>query len=390
MKRESAYKESLHSESPHSEQSALEQLRARIDTIDEQIFSLLDSRLEIVTQIGKTKLQNNSSIYRPERERAIVERLSTIPAKHLSRDAIEAIYQEIFAISRNLELPEKIAYLGPIGSYTHQAAESRFGAMSEYLPINTISAVFSTLESKQARYGVVPIENNTNGIVGECIDNLANSSLKIVAEIIMPIHLSFATECEHVGEIERIYSKDIAFGQCSKFLHAHNLLNIPQIPVESTAKAAQLAKQDKKSAAICSHIAAKLYALPLMFSDVQDHLGNQTRFVILSDFHNAPSGQDKTSIFARLQGFERAGTLLRFLESFSRAQINLTKIDSRPIRSKNSFESGFYVDFLGHRDDEKIARIFAEWGEQIKWLGSYPAAPCPESTQTPESNPAAR
>ena len=365
-----------------SEQSALEQLRGRIDIIDEQILALLDSRLEIVAQIGKTKLKHKSNIYRPERERAIIERLCALESKHLTQDAIEAIYQEIFAISRNLELPEKIAYLGPVGSYTHQAAESRFGAMSEYLPINTISAVFSALESKQARYGVVPIENNTNGIVGECIDNLANSSLKIVSEIIMPIHLSFATECEHVSEIERIYSKDIAFGQCNAFLQAHNLLNTQQIPVESTAKAAQLAKEDKKAAAICSHIAAKLYALPLMFSDVQDHLGNQTRFVILSDFHNAPSGNDKTSIFARLQGFEKAGTLLRFLESFSRAHINLTKIDSRPIRSKNSFDSGFYVDFLGHRDDEKIAQIFDEWGEQIKWLGSYPAAQAPSTPDT--------
>ena len=136
-----------------------------------------------------------------ERELAIIDRLSSLPAKHLSKDAIEAIYQEIFAISRNLELPEKVAYLGPVGSYTHQAAESRFGAMSEYLPINTISAVFNALESKQARYGVVPIENNTNGIVGECIDNLANSSVKIIAEIILPIHLSFASQCEHLSQI---------------------------------------------------------------------------------------------------------------------------------------------------------------------------------------------
>lgn len=354
------------------DEALIAHLRKQIDSIDEKLLALLDSRLEIVAQIGTAKLKSNASIYRPERELAIIARLSSLPAKHLSKDAIEAIYQEIFAISRNLELPEKVAYLGPVGSYTHQAAESRFGAMSEYLPINTISAVFGALESKQARYGVVPIENNTNGIVGECIDNLANSSVKIIAEIILPIHLSFASQCEHLSQIERIYSKDIAFGQCGAFLHAHNLLNIQQIPVESTAKAAQLATQDPKSAAICSHIAAKLYHLPLMFSHIQDSQGNKTRFVILSDFHNPPSGRDKTSIFARLQGFEKAGTLLRFLESFSRANINLTKIDSRPIRSKNSFDSGFYMDFMGHRDDEKITKIFEEWGEQIQWLGSYP------------------
>ncbi len=347
-------------------------LRAKIDTIDEKILALLNDRLDIVAQIGQTKLKNNASIYRPERERAIISRLSALPSRHLNRQAIEAIYQEIFAISRNLELPEKVAYLGPLGSYTHQAAEERFGAMSEYLPINTVSAVFKIVESHQAKYGVVPIENNTNGVVGECIDNLANSSLKIIAEVILPIHLSLASECEHIQQIKRIYSKDIAFGQCDMFFGAHNLSALEQIFVESTAKAAQLAKQDKQSAAICSSIAAKIYHLPVMFDNIQNFSGNKTRFVIISDFENAPSGNDKTSIFATLKGFDRVGTLATFLESFSRANINLTKIDSRPIRSRDDFASGFYVDFDGHKEDKKVAEIFEQWGNQIKWLGSYP------------------
>ncbi len=352
----------------------INELRTQIDTIDEKILSLLDKRLDIVVAIGATKLKSNASIYRPERERQIIERLSALHSKHLNHQAIEAIYQEIFAISRNLELPERVAYLGPIGSYTHQAAEERFGAMSEYLPVNTISAVFQTLDSKQAKYGVVPIENNTNGIVGECIDNLANSNLKIISEITLAIHHSFASHCEHLGDIKRIYSKDIAFGQCDRFLNAHNLLGLEQIPTESTAKAAKLAKDDKQGAAICSKIAAKLNCLPIMFDDIQNFSGNKTRFVIVSDFNNAKSGNDKTSIFATLKDFDKSGTLLKFLQDFENANINLTKIDSRPIRSKSDFSSGFYIDFDGHIQDANIAAIFAKRKDELKWLGSYPKA----------------
>ena len=360
---------------PHDKN--LQSLRTQIDKIDEQILDLLESRLSIVKKIGENKLKNNASIYRPEREREIIKRLSAKPLKYLNINAIEAIYHEIFAISRNLELPQKVAYLGPLGSYTHQAAALRFGALSEYLPINTISAIFKALQSNQAKYAVVPIENNTNGIVGETIDNLANhtnSAQKIIAEIILPIHHSFASLSENLGDIKRIYSKDIAFGQCDNFLNAHNLLALEQIPTESTAKAAQLAKADKQSAAICSSIAAKIYEIPIMFENVQNHSGNKTRFVIVSDFCNAKSGNDKTSIFATLKGFEQSGTLLRFLQDFEDAKINLTKIDSRPIRVKSGgdFSSGFYIDFDGHRDDTKVAKILSKWGEQVKWLGSYP------------------
>ena len=360
----------------NSQHNTLQNLRTQIDTIDEKILKLLESRLSIVAKIGKNKLKNNANIYRPEREREIIKRLSSHNLKYLNTNAIEAIYHEIFAISRNLELPQKVGYLGPLGSYTHQAAAQRFGALSEYMPINTISAVFKTLQNNQAKYAVVPIENNTNGIVGETIDNLANSNLKIIAEIILPIHHSFASLCEHLSEIKRIYSKDIAFGQCDNFLNAHNLLHLEQIALESTAKAAQLAKADKQGAAICSSIAAKIYELPIMFSNVQNYSDNKTRFVIISDFANAKSGNDKTSIFATLKGFKKSGTLLRFLQDFEDAKINLTKIDSRPVRFSTSkggdFSSGFYIDFDGHRDDEKISKILSKWKKEVKWLGSYP------------------
>lgn len=349
----------------------LNEKRKKIDAIDDEIFELLNKRLEIVAQIGKEKIKSKTSIYRPEREKQIIERLLKRHSIYLNKKAIEAIYQEIFAISRNLELPEKVAYLGPLGSYTHQAAEDRFGALSEYLPMSNISSVFKAVELKQAKYGVIPLENNTNGMVGDTIDLLATSELKIIAEIILPIHHSFASECEHLSEVKKIYSKDIAFGQCKRFLESHQLQEVITIPVDSTAKAAQMAKADKNSAAICSKIAGKLYHLPIMFDNIEDSGKNKTRFVCISDFTNAKSGHDKTSIFASLVDFDKSGTLLDLLKDFASAGINLTKIDSRPIRTKSDFSFGFYVDFEGHREDETIKKLFEKRKNELKWLGSY-------------------
>lgn len=349
----------------------LSEKRAKIDSIDDEIFELLNRRLGIVRDIGKDKIKSKSSIYKPEREKQIIERLALKGSKYLNYKAIEAIYQEIFAISRNLELPEKVAYLGPLGSYTHQAAEERFGAMSEYLAMTNIHSVFKAVELKRAKYGVVPLENNTNGMVGDTIDLLANSELKIIAEIILPIHHSFASECEHIKDIKRIYSKDIAFGQCNKFIESHHLGEVDRVPVDSTAKAAQLAKEDKNSAAICSKIAGKLYHLPIMFDNIEDSNYNKTRFVIISDFSNQSSGKDRTSVFANLNGFDKSGTLLELLKDFAQMGINLTKIDSRPIKTKSDFSFGFYIDFDGHKDDDHIRKLFEMRKNELKWLGSY-------------------
>jgi chorismate mutase/prephenate dehydratase len=289
----------------------------------------------------------------------------------LNLDAIEAIFLEIFAVSRNLELPERIAYLGPEGSFTHQAAESRFGAMSDYLSLSSIHSVFKTLEAKRAKFGVVPIENSRDGIVSETLDLLAKSSVKIVAELYMPIHMSFATKASKLTQITKIYSKDKGFGQCREFLIEHNLINIEQIPVESTAKAAILAAQDPNAAAICSHIAAKLYSLPTMFDRIEDEIGSQTRFVILSDFKNAQSQEDKTSILVRLKNSVQAGSLVGFLQDFDEQNINLSKIESRPSKDKEGFDYWFFIDFYGHIDDEKFQKVLQKHKGEVTWLGSY-------------------
>ena len=352
----------------------LQDCRNEIDTIDNEILILLNKRMKVVEQVGKIKHETGTAIYRPEREKEIIDRLNGLSKEQngiLNKGAIEAVFLEIFAVARNLELPERIAYLGPEGSFTHQAAESRFGGMSEYLSLNSIHAVFSTLESGRAKFGVVPIENSRDGIVGETLDYLAKSSVKIVAELYMPIHMSFATKEEKLEKITKIYSKDKGFGQCREFLLEHGLMNVEHVPVESTATAAILAAKEPHTAAICSHIAAKLYELPTLFENIEDAMDNSTRFVILSNFKNAISEHDKTSILVRLEDGVEAGSLVRFLEDFNNEKINLSKIESRPSKDKSGFGYWFFMDFYGHIDDESVQKAIRKHQDEVTWLGSY-------------------
>ncbi len=357
-----------------SDWKTLEDCRDAIDSIDNEVLDLLNKRMKVVERVGEIKHHSGTAVYRPEREKDIIDRLTSRSSDSkgaLNSGAIEAIFLEVFAVSRNLELPERIAFLGPEGSFTHQAAESRFGGMSDYLSLGSIHSVFKTLESKRAKFGVVPIENSRDGIVGETLDLLAKSSVKIVAELYMPIHMSFATQATKLENITKIYSKDKGFGQCREFLSQHGFLDIEQIPVESTAKAAIIAAGDPSAAAICSHIAAKLYGVPTMFENIEDEHDSLTRFVILSDFKNGMSEHDKTSILVRLKDAVEAGSLVHFLQDFDDENINLSKIESRPSKDKSGFGYWFYIDFYGHIDEEKIQKVLSKHDGEVTWLGSY-------------------
>ncbi|QCT94472.1 prephenate dehydratase [Caminibacter mediatlanticus TB-2] len=347
----------------------LKELRKKIDEIDNEILRLLNKRMEIVKEVGKLKNNTNAPIYRPEREKEIINRLTNLSKKEggiLSKDEIEAIFLEIFAISRSLERKEKIAFLGPVGTYTHQAAESRFGANAKYLPVMNIEGVFKTVANKEAKYGVVPIENNTEGVVGVTLDSLKKYDVKIVAEICMEIHHSFASYCEDISKIKRIYSHPQGYNQCLGFLETYGLLDVEFIPTKSTAEAAQIASKDKEGAAICSKIAAKLYNVPLLFEKIEDNKANRTRFIIISDFKTKKSGNDKTSIIAKTS--HKSGALFELLKKFKDRDINLLKIESRPLKD-DTFNTWFYIDFEGHIDDEKIKELIEE--ENMIWLGSY-------------------
>jgi len=346
----------------------LDELRQKIDEVDNKLLKLYNERLEYVLEVGELKNSTNSPIYRPEREKEILERLKKINKKmggKLSDMAIEALFLELFSVARNYELAERVAYLGPEASFTHQAAEQKFGALGSYVPISSIKGIFREVTSGNAKFGVVPIENSFNGIVSDTIGCLSDYNLKIVAEVVLDVHHVFASTQDNIKEIKKIYSKDIAFGQCKNFLEDFGLDTIELIPVESTAKAAQLAKEDSKSAAICAEVAAKIYDIPIQFKNIEDDGNNKTRFFIISDFENKPSGNDKTTILAQLPN--HSGALVDFLLDFKIEEIDLTKIKSHIVGGI----SIFFLEFNGHKNSDKIEDIFKKHHKSIKFLGSY-------------------
>jgi len=343
----------------------LDDLRKEIDGIDDTLLKLYNERMELVHKVGEVKNTTGAPIYRPEREQAILNRLKNQNDGKLTDVAIDALFLEMFAVARNLELPEAIAFLGPEASFTHQAAESKFGALSTYFPISTIKGVFREVASGKAKFGVIPIENSSNGIVSDTISCLNDFNLKIIAEVVIEIHHVFASTSDKIKDIQKIYSKDIAFGQCEDFLGDFAFDEIEQIPVESTAKAAKLAVIEPNSAAICSAVAAKINNLPVLFENIEDNQNNRTRFFIVSDFDNAPSGNDKTSLLVKLAN--TPGALVEFLNDFEKREINLTKIKSHIVGGV----SVFFIEFNGHQKDPKIKAIIDKHRENIKVLGSF-------------------
>jgi len=343
----------------------LEELRVKIDSIDDTLLKLYNERMELVHQVGELKNTTGAPIYRPEREQEILNRLKKQNNGKLTEAAIDALFLEMFAVARNLELSEAVAYLGPEASFTHQAAEGKFGAMSSYLPISSIQGVFREVSKGTAKFGVIPIENSSNGIVSDTINCLDQYDLKIIAEVMIDVHLAFASINDDIKKITKIYSKDIAFGQCRKFLEDLGLDEVEQIPVESTAKAAKLALKDETAAALCPAVAAKLNNLPIRFNNVEDSSNNRTRFFIISDFENAVSGNDKTSLLVRLAN--TPGSLVDFLNDFEEAEINLTKIKSHIVGG----ESLFFIEFSGHQEDARVKDVLKKHQNEIKVLGSY-------------------
>jgi chorismate mutase/prephenate dehydratase len=349
-------------------ENGLLELRNILDSVDNEILTLLNKRMQTVHKVGELKAKSGGAIYRPERENEIINRLNELSITQnglLNKDAIQTLFLEIFAISRNLELPEKVAFLGPFGTYTHQMAKSRFGGTSTYVALNSINGVFQEVTSKRAKFGVIPIENSSSGMVNDTLMALNKYDLKIIANISMPINHIFATNCKDIKNIKKIYSKDVVFGQCRNFLSEHKLDNIELVPIESTAKAVQIALTDDTSAAICSQIAAKMYNLPVVFENIQDNHNNTTNFIIVSDFENSPSGKDNTSILVKLS--KQSGSLVNFLKYFDKENINLEKIESHIIQN----ELIFYIEFNGHKSDEKVKNIFSENENHIKFIGSY-------------------
>jgi len=348
----------------------LKNLRKTVDNIDKKIIQLLNMRAKITLDIAKLKRKSGKSIYSPDREREVLKKLAIINKGPLSSAALEAIYREIMSCSLSLDRPLKVAYLGPEATFTHLAALKRFGSQVEYIATNSITDVFLEVERDNADYGVVPIENSVEGAVSHTLDMFVDSELKICSQTILDVAHHLLANCPK-NKIRRLYSNPQVFGQCRIWLQ-ENLAGVEKIEVSSTTRAAQIAAKEKYSACIASLLAAKVYKLRVIASDIEDSPHNVTRFLIIGKTDVPPTGHDRTSIMFSIK--DKVGALHDMLLPFKKCGINLTKIESRPSKKK-AWEYYFFVDLNGHRDNPRVKRALLELENRcafLKILGSYP------------------
>ncbi len=351
----------------------LDDWRSRINDLDNQILQLLTQRAEAALQIGDLKRRQDAPTYAPEREAEILRRLTAQNAGPLPADAIAAVWREILSGCRALESPLTVAYLGPQATFTHQAALQQFGAAAGYRPARSIGEIFDDVERARAPFGVVPVENSTEGAVNMTLDRLTVSDALICGELRLEITQHLLSRAGELGEIKRVISHPQALAQCRGWLAEH----LPDVPTEemlSTAAAAELAASDATVAAIASELAARLYGVPVLRARIEDNPHNSTRFLVVGRRPIGPTGRDKTSICFAMKN--EPGALYRILEPLARAGINLTKIESRPAK-QGPWEYVIFVDLEGHRETPEVASVLSEIGERtlfLKILGSYPAA----------------
>jgi len=346
--------------------------RKEIDDIDSEILRLLNRRAEIVIEIGKVKKNENVEFHSPEREREILEKLERDNPGPFPNEALRAVYREILSASLSLEQPLRVAYFGPKATFTHLAAMQQFGFSAKYIPVESIKEVFDAVEKGHVNYGVVPVENSTEGVVSYTLDMFIDSDLKIAAEIMTEVSHNLVSLTGKIEDIKKIYSHPQATAQCRGWLES-NLPKIPVIEASSTARAAEIAAQDPGAGAIASELAAISYGLRVVQKRIEDVTNNYTRFLVIAKRHPSMTGRDKTSIMFSIK--DRVGALYSMLEPFARNEINLTKIESRPSRKK-AWDYLFFVDFEGHIDDERIKVTLEEVKNEclfLKVLGSYPA-----------------
>jgi len=353
--------------------SKLEELRKAIDELDDHILALLNKRAALAIEVGRIKKQNNTECHVPSREKAITARLTANNPGPFPNESLKAVLREIFSASLSLEKPLKIAYMGPEASFSHLAAMQQYGNSAVFVPVNSIREVFGEVERGLADYGVVPIENSIEGIIGQTLDMFMESPLKISAEMMVPVRLNLMNATGEASDIKGIYSHPQPLAQSRNWLES-NMKGVPVFEVSSTTKAAKMAAADKSVAAVASGLAAKLYGLKIIKERIEDNVSNYTRFLVVAKSSPPKSGQDKTSILFSVK--DAPGALYRMLRPFAEREINLTKIESRPSRKK-PWEYHFFVDMLGHVDDAAVRDAVEELGKGclfLKVLGSYPAA----------------
>ena len=348
-------------------------LRGEIDDVDRRILDLLNDRARLVLEVGKVKEETGGAFYVPGREEDLLRRLQDENAGPFPTSAIRPVWKEIISASLSLEHPLAVAYLGPQATFTHQACLKQFGLSAQCVPVRTIAEVFDVVEKDKAHYGVLPIENTTEGVVSYTLDMFLRSELKIVAEVYLRISHNLLSLDGQRERVARIYSHPQALAQCRRWLE-ENFPDTPVFEAPSTAQAAKIAAEDPEVAAIAGELAGSRYGLQTVESRIEDNPNNYTRFLVVGREIPEKSGRDKTSVLFAVR--DEVGALYRMLKPFYDAGVSLTKIESRPMRDK-AWQYVFFVDCDGHVADEAVREALRELKTQcmfLKLLGSYPAA----------------
>lgn len=356
--------------------NAISTLRNQIDNIDEQIQTLINQRAKIAQEVANVKKnhENDPIFYRPEREAQVLKAVMARNSGPLSGEKMARLFREIMSVCLELEAPQKVAFLGPIGTFTHAAALKHFGKAATTAPLATITDVFREVEAGSAMYGVVPVENSSEGVVNHTLDAFLNSNLKIIGEVEMPIHHNFlVAEHTKVDSLSKIYSHPQSLAQCRHWLDTH-FPNVERIAVSSNGEAARRLKNEWHSAAIAGDVAVAEYGLHKLHENIEDNPNNTTRFLIIGKEDTAPSGQDKTSIL--VSSADRTGALIEILEPLKRHGVSMTSIETRPERP-NKWAYVFFIDMNGHIEDKNVKAAIEEIRplvKELRVLGSYPKA----------------
>ncbi|MBW7859874.1 MAG: prephenate dehydratase [Rhodocyclaceae bacterium] len=345
-------------------------LRNNIDRIDEEILASLAQRARWAQRIGEIKQGN---LYRPEREAQVLRRLAEANPGPLPDQAVQRIFREIMSACLALEQPLKVAYLGPAGTFSESASRKHFGSAPNFLPLATIDDVFRAVEAGNVDYGVVPVENSTEGAVGGTLDLLLANPLRICGEVMLRVHQHLLSRASGMGAAKRLYSHAQSLAQCHEWLN-RNAASLPRVPVASNAEAARLAAEDPESCAIAGEAAAELYGLNVLAANIEDDPKNTTRFLVIGRHDAGPSGRDKTSLVC--SAVNRPGAMHSLLEPFASHGVSMSKLQSRPARS-GLWEYVFYIDLEGHQAEPHVAQALNELEQRaafVKVLGSYPVA----------------
>ena len=347
-------------------------LRKRIDTIDHELVALMNQRADVAREIGHIKSASGELTYDPSREELVLDRVAEANKGPLADDSLKSIFRELISGSRAIEQHLRVAHLGPAWTYSHLAALHRFGNAVEFVPVSSISAAFEEVQAGHSHYGVVPLENSTDGRIADTLDNLARMPVKICAEVPLRIHHNLLAACER-HDVKKVYSRPQALSQCRNWLARH-LPDAQLIEVTSTSAAAEKASRESKAAAIASRQAGIHHSLSILAENIEDIAGNTTRFAVIGHADAKRTGRDKTALMFEIK--HRPGGLADALAIPKRQKLNLTWIESFPLPGEKRGYI-FFVELEGHRDDLRVRRAIASLEKRctrVAILGSYAGA----------------